>query len=326
MEKVRINKYDNLKGLAILLVVFGHLDFMDTIGHIYSLFFLIDLPIFFFVAGYFSKIDIDQPAKVFKRLMVPYFIFCFLITLFHWLYMGTAKWDMIFLQSSMAMWFLISLFIMKMLLPIFDKFKFPIITALLFALLFGLYDIHPNILGLTRTFPYMTIFLLGYYYKDYKQYVIKAHQSLYNFYDRHFKLVLIPVILATAVVYIKIESRFFIFKSPYTGNLLYEAIKRLIVLLLIMALVLILHRVMTNRECVLTQLGRNSMAIYVIHPFIYYFFKPIWPEVFANNIIGAFIATCILVAITVFILSRDPVTIYLNKFTDGVYDLITRPV
>ena len=53
--------------------------------------------------------------------------------------------------------------------------------------------------------------------------------------------------------------------------------------ILIMALVLILHRVMTNRECVLTQLGRNSMAIYVIHPFIYYFFKPIWPEVFANQ-------------------------------------------
>lgn len=325
MEKVRINKYDNLKGLAILLVVFGHLDYLDTIGHIDSLFFLIDLPIFFFVAGHFSKIDMDQPAKAFKRLMVPYFIFCFLIRLFHWLYLGSAKWNMIFLDSSMAMWFLIGLFIMKMLLPVFDKFKFPIITALLLALLFGLYDIHPNLLGLTRTFAYLPIFLLGYYYNDYKQYFKNAHQRLYDLYDRHFKLLLIPVILATAIVYMKIDSRFYIFKSPYTGNLLYEAIKRLIVIVLIMVLVIVFNRIMTNRECFLTKLGRNSMAIYVLHPFIYYFFKPIWPQLFTNHI-TAFIATCILVALTVFILSRDVVTKYLNKFTDGAYNLIAGPV
>lgn len=325
MEKVRINKYDNLKGLAILLVVFGHLDYLDTIGHIDSLFFLIDLPIFFFVAGHFSKIDMDQPAKAFKRLMVPYFIFCFLIRLFHWLYLGSAKWNLIFLDSSMAMWFLIGLFIMKMLLPVFDKFKFPIITALLLALLFGLYDIHPNLLGLTRTFAYLPIFLLGYYYNDYKQYFKNAHQRLYDLYDRHFKLLLIPVILATAIVYMKIDSRFYIFKSPYTGNLLYEAIKRLIVIVLIMVLVIVFNRIMTNRECFLTKLGRNSMAIYVLHPFIYYFFKPIWPQLFTNHI-TAFIATCILVALTVFILSRDVVTKYLNKFTDGAYNLIAGPV
>ncbi len=325
MEKVRINKYDNLKGLAILLVVFGHLDYLHTIGHIYALFFLIDLPIFFFVAGYFSKIDINQPAKAFKRLMVPYFIFCFLIKLFHWLYLGSAKWNMIFLESSMAMWFLIALFIMKMMLPIFDKFKFPITAALLLALLFGLYNIDPNILGLTRTFAYLPIFLLGYYYNDYKQYFKNSHQRVYDFYNRHFKLLLIPVILATAIVYMKIQSRFYIFKTPYTGNLLYDAIKRLIVIVLIMVLVVVFNRIMTNRECFLTKIGRNSMAIYVLHPFIYYFFKPIWPEVFTNPV-TAFIATCILVALTVFILSRDVVSEYLNKFTDGAYNLIARPV
>jgi len=324
MQKERINKYDNLKGLAILLVVLGHLDFMNTISF-YSLFFLIDLPIFFFVAGYFSKIDIHQPSKAFKRLMVPYFIFCFLIELFRWIYTGSTNWNMIFLQSSMAMWFLIALFIMKMTLPIMDKFKFPIITAILFALLFGLYDIHPNILGLTRTFAYMPIFLLGYYYKDYKEYFTKAHSRIYSFYDRHFKLVLIPVILATAVFYFKIQSRFYIFKTPYTGNLLFEAIKRLIAIAVIMVWVIIFNRIMTNRECFLTQIGRNSMAIYVLHPFIYYFFKPIWPQVFTGGAF-AFIASFILFAITIFVLSRDVVTKYLNKFTDGVYNLIAGSV
>ena len=68
MEKVkeRINKYDNLRGLAMILIVFGHLNYSKVLGPFNPLLFMIDLPVLFFVAGYFSKIDIDQPAKSFN--------------------------------------------------------------------------------------------------------------------------------------------------------------------------------------------------------------------------------------------------------------------
>ena len=82
---------------------------------------------------------------------------------------------------------------------------------------------------------------------------------------------------------------------------------------------------MTNRECFLTKLGRNSMAIYVLHPFIYYTFKPVWPTMISSPTISI-VLSLILTAITVFILSRDIVTVYLNKFTDGVFNIFFNPV
>ncbi len=66
------------------------------------------------------------------------------------------------------------------------------------------------------------------------------------------------------------------------------------------------------------------MAVYILHPFIFYFFKPIWPGIFTDPTISG-VATLALSFITTVILSRDVVTKYLNKFTDGVHDLIVNP-
>ena len=75
----RINRFDNLKGFAILLIVFGHLCFIyDKNNLVYLLrnfVYLVHLPIFFFVSGYFSKIGPNEPIKAFKRLLVPYILF-----------------------------------------------------------------------------------------------------------------------------------------------------------------------------------------------------------------------------------------------------------
>ena len=44
MSKVRINKFDNMKGLAIILVLIGHFDYINAIpGDIAHYLFLIHL-------------------------------------------------------------------------------------------------------------------------------------------------------------------------------------------------------------------------------------------------------------------------------------------
>ena len=86
MESVgRINKYDNLKGLAIIFIVLGHMCFFPVLKNVI---YIVHLPIFFFVAGYFSKIGPDEPVKAFKRLMVPFIIFCIIYELFDLFVMG----------------------------------------------------------------------------------------------------------------------------------------------------------------------------------------------------------------------------------------------
>lgn len=71
--KNRINKYDNIKGLAIILVVFVHMiiiknngvKFLD-LSIIKNFLLIIILPLFFFVSGYFSKIGPNYYSKAVK--------------------------------------------------------------------------------------------------------------------------------------------------------------------------------------------------------------------------------------------------------------------
>lgn len=324
-KKTRINKYDNLKGLAMLLIIFGHLDYLHTLKAfgIRTLFFF-DLPIFFFVAGYFSKTTPDQPLKSFKRLMIPYFIYCLLIELFRLFYIGSMNWSMIFIKASVGLWFLIALFIMKMILPILDKFRFPVITTLLFAMLFGLFDIHPNILGLTRLFAYLPIFIAGFKLNEYKKKLVELYPKVYDFYDRHFNIILILVIIATIIVLSKFTARFFIFKSPYRGRIEFEAIKRLIVIVLEIVWMVILNRIMTNREFFLTQIGRNSMTVYVLHLFLVIFLNRIWTNVITSPTLSFALTLTATLAIA-YVLSRDIVTKYFNMLNDAVFNFFVKP-
>lgn len=325
--KVRLNKYDNLRGIAIYLVVLGHLDSLHILPPKLNHFiFMIHLPLLFFVSGYFSKIAPDQPLKSFKRIMVPYLIFCIITKLYGLILFGKIDISLIFFQSSTALWFLIALFIMKMLLPIFDKFRYPIITALICALFIGCLDLHPNYLGLTRAFAYYPVFLVGYYLKQSNRDPTMIYAKIRDIFNRHFKLIFILVCISTVVVLFKFDPKFYYFKAMYSGNYLFEMIKRLIVILLEMAWVLILDKLMTNRECILTKFGVNSMAVYLLHIYVMIYCKTVVPDLFANNmLIYAIFLIALSIGVT-FILSRDIVTKYLNKFTDGVYDLIVKPI
>lgn len=324
--KVRIDKFDNLRGLAILLVLLCHFNFTQAIPlEITRYLYFIHLPLFFFVAGYFSKIDSAQPLKSFKRLIVPYLIFCVLIELFRYAVSGSLSWKMIFIHPSMALWFLIALFIMKMILPIFDKFKFPIMTSIVIALVFGMYNIDPNLLGLTRAVGYMPVFLVGFYYNSYKNKLKTDYPKIFNFTDNRFYLIALLIIIISIAVTLHKPPFDIFFKIHYAqGNMIKDCIKRFIVIFCKIGMALVLNRIMTNNNCFLTKFGRNSMAIYVLHPFVYYFFKPIWSGIFTNSIISV-VATVALTLIVTIVLSRDIVTKYLNKFTDGAYTLIVNP-
>lgn len=80
-EKViadRLDWIDVMKFLGVLAIYIGH--FYQASGKLYPFVFMYHVPLFFFVAGFFSslidyKIKPSFITKKFKRLMVPYFTF-----------------------------------------------------------------------------------------------------------------------------------------------------------------------------------------------------------------------------------------------------------
>jgi len=316
----RINKFDNLKGFAIILIVLGHLPGLLSPAFDHRFIYIIHLPIFFFVAGYFSKIGPDEPIKSFKRLMIPFFLFS-IIWKICLIIMAKDVNIILFFEPDCGLWFLVSLFTMKMLLPIIDRLRYPLFISLMGALLISALGIPGTILGITRTFIYLPIFIIGFYYNDYVAKLTEYNEKIVLFLNKtHNKyLILILIILSCIIAAYSIPAKVIFLQHPYGKHMLSEMILKLILIFLGISFALTLNGLMTNKKCFLTKIGRNSMAIYIIHDFLVkYIIKPYIRNNFAHDM-----TFCIVVLgvafIIVFVLSRDFVTDALNKLTDGIF-------
>lgn len=335
--KPRINKFDNLKGLAIILIVLGHMLFLtkyNSVSLIKSFVFIFHLPIFFFIAGYFSKIGPKEPIKAFKRILIPYILFCIIYKLFLHFIIGKHS-GIIFIFPAYALWFLISLFTMKIFLPILNKLKYPVLTTIVLALLIGFVPISPEILGITRTFTFLPIFIVGFKYKEYKNIFDSKYPKLKEILN-HDKisifLLVISLIICGLVAYsipIKIIylKHFYSFKG--LTSIIKEIIERFIIITIGIVVTLLLNKVMTNKKSILTQIGKNSLAVYILHVYfitsIKTFIIPNVPILSSSELIFlifAFVSTVIIALL----LSRELVTKYLNKFTESIFNLIIKVV
>lgn len=323
----RIHKYDNLKGFAIILIVLGHMLFLiqfPSVKFIRYFISIFHLPIFFFVSGYFSKIGPGEGKKAFKRLIIPYLVFCTVYTIF--LYLIGWKIQPLFIYPTMALWFLTALFFMKICLPLMDRLKFPVLISVVLALLIGFVNIDPNILGITRFFAFYPVFLIGFYYKDYKSVLANRFTGLSKTLDKRHIAVLIGIatLAMCAVAAQHFPAKVIVMAECYGKPT--EMIKRLIVLVLAITTTLVFHKLASNKEYFLTKIGRNSMAVYLLHPYFVSSIKKFLSPVLKKNIELYLIFSFVMTIIIVFILSRDIVTVYLNKMFDFIGNLIFREV
>jgi fucose 4-O-acetylase-like acetyltransferase len=83
----RDTRIDTLRGLGIIVIIFGHINFEPIGSQIISIFYLFNVPLFFFISGYLWK---EKPIRTFRSfifsrfqsLYLPY-IFLFLISILY---------------------------------------------------------------------------------------------------------------------------------------------------------------------------------------------------------------------------------------------------
>lgn len=182
-------KYDNIRGLAILLVVIAHLivPFTDFYIYqwIYNLIAVISVSILFFVSGYLSKVEENTSIKAFTRILIPYIIFTILWILYCIfsknilnIEVGSLP-EIIFFTPTNVLWYLLSLFLMRLMLPILVKIKHIFLISIILALLIGIVDVR-SFLSLSKTFCLLPSFLLGYYIKNHRKDLSPKFESTYN--------------------------------------------------------------------------------------------------------------------------------------------------
>lgn len=167
---MRDTYFDNVKFFLVALVVLGHMAFgpiasrSESFNAMYIFVYLFHMPLFVFVSGYFSK-NIgkeDYGQKIISKIIIPYLVFDTIYRLFD-NYIFDKDFHISIFSPYYQLWFLMSLAIWKIMLPIIIKIKYSLLVSVVIAIAIGYVSNVGGFLSLSRTFVFLPLFLAGYF-------------------------------------------------------------------------------------------------------------------------------------------------------------------
>jgi len=163
--------YDNARFLLILLVVTGHvIAYMKTesvfLRSVFAWVHLFHMPMFVLISGRFSSPEVSWRTirKNVGRLIVPYLIFQTAALILVSLRDGRIALD--YHLPRNVLWYLVSLFCWRAMLPVAVRFRWAFPTSILASLLCGYCPFAGWHFSLSRTIVFFPFFLAGYYLRD----------------------------------------------------------------------------------------------------------------------------------------------------------------
>ncbi|ACX68025.1 acyltransferase family protein [Paenibacillus sp. Y412MC10] len=270
--KERDAYFDNLKFILILLVVVGHLiepfNGEAAMGAIYQFIYSFHMPLFIFAVGYFAKC-IQSPKQyvgLLSGLVVPYFIFETLYTLFDYYMQGLDRFDFTYFYPNWILWFLFSMMLWKMLLPYLLMLKYPLVVCFAMSIMLG-YSIDVDYYAsISRTLYFLPFFLIGYVFKREWLDIIKA---------RPFQLLSIILLSAGFVLLYVISpilpTNWFYGAMPYLEFGLdswYAGLYRMITYAFTVIMGLCVLSLIPRSDTPFTDRGVNTMYVFLLHGFI----------------------------------------------------------
>ena len=257
-------RFDNLKGLLILLVVFGHcIEYTNNLStdktiadYIYVLMYTFNMSTFSMISGYFSK---KSRTESIISLLV-------LFTLFHFIgWLLFVRIGSKILTPWWTSWYLLSLIFWKALIPIVGRFRFALPVSIIIAILTG-FTVADRFLAISRTICFFPYFIAGYKLKA------STIELLRNKPKITFIMPFIFVFVVFTFLYfhpVRLIEPIYM-TSPYSSHglsSLYSVILRTIILCSGLILAYSLLVLITDKNTWLTSFGRNSLAIYILHSY-----------------------------------------------------------
>ena len=161
----------------ILLVVFGHLieplvDENILIKTTYMFVYSFHIPVFILIAGALTspEMSYNYIQKNIDSLLIPFITFTILYEVLNILSTSTVSRYTLNLQPYWILWFLFSLFIWRIILPIIMSFRFPLLFSVIVSLVAGYIEDVGYFFGISRTIYFFPFFILGYQLKAYLTY------------------------------------------------------------------------------------------------------------------------------------------------------------
>ena len=309
--------WDNVKFLLISLVVLGHCLWAfrsrPGVSLIVGSIYLFHMPAFVFVSGFFSKSDNSRSAKSLLRLWFAFF----LLTAVYWLLAFKRGTPPKLTVPYYSAWYLLALIVWRFVTPWVTKIKYSILYFSALAILAGFWIKITNEFALSRIICFYPFFLAGYYLS----------------FEKAAKLTSAPVVLkivcggaalavAAALAYwtqsvFKVSSGDLLCRHYAPNGLSGPAIRILIFTVASFCIIGVLALTCKTRLPLITTIGKNSLAVYLIHRPIVSFLNRYFDSTPTLRLIAA---SVIVTVILLIVLGSNPVSNILNRTLDWLVE------
>lgn len=261
-------KLDNFRCILIFFAVFGHCvetlyknyAEADSIRYIYYWIYSFHMPAFIFISGYFSHIE--KPKYFYNsisRFLVPYLLINTVEQL-----LTSSQIDPS--TSMWTLWYLLSMFWWRALLPYAKNVRFSFFLFLIVALLAGKIEKIDYAFSLSRTVCFFPYFLAGY--------LARANNQKWIFTIR--KSIILPVFAFSSacvmfLVYKKYPGGIFSMSHSYSTIGLTFATGfglRLLAYALGFTAILAFLSFIPNKKSRISTVGMYTFSIYILHAIV----------------------------------------------------------
>ncbi len=263
--KERITYWDNFKGIAIILVVFGHFLYYSPdnswLEFPLALIYSFHMPAFVFISGFFSKSKNSSSASSILKLVFAYLVFNGLMQL-----LLSNYTDFFYLLSpSYSFWYLIALIVWRVTTPYISKIKMSLPISVLVAIMIGFWGDVDNTFAMSRILSFYPFFLAGNLVPEsFTEKMKNRHPAIMPLGG----IIAFMGLLLFSIVYERCEiSRDVLIMMSYT-DISQITIRIIIFFTATMTILGLLLCIPYKAIPIVNKWGRNSLAIYLLHLFV----------------------------------------------------------
>lgn len=307
MTAKRDYRLDNIRGALIFLVVFCHLlvelPHGPLVGVLYQVVYLFHMPAFVFVTGYFARF---RPRKMAAGFLLPYAVFQVLSIARRNLVAG-RMWatGMTLLDPQWTLWYLPACLLWYCTIPLLDRATARktqatvVATALVLSCVSGFAPWLGDFLDLARVVALFPFFVAGYYAGRHRvSAMIDAMDGRRLRMLRVASICAVGMLMALHYLHGTCPAEVLYRNTPFGGMWDFEA--RVIIQVVAVAFCLMLLLCAPQRDLgALSVAGRNTMSIYLLHPWVVRAFRHV-PPMPGPAIFG--VGVCVAIAAAILVL------------------------